>query len=52
MRATLLNFRSPAERTAEYRNYEVTKTGHGLNFTQRTKNTTGTTLPKSKRFKD
>ena len=32
MRQTLLNFRSPCERTAEYRVTTVTKGGHNLSY--------------------
>ena len=52
MRPTQLNFRSPQERTAEYKQYRMNCNGNDLNFLQKTMNTSGTTLPKERRFKD
>ena len=52
MRPTQLNFRSPQERTAEYKHYTMNNTGNNLNFLRQTMNTSGTTLPKEQRFKD
>ena len=52
MRPTQLNFRSPQERTAEFRNFLVTYTGKNINFNNKTMNTSGSTLPKEMRFTD
>ena len=52
MRPTQLNFRSPQERTAEFKNFEVTKEGLNLNFIQKTKNASGCTLSRETRFKE
>ena len=46
MRPTQLNFRSPHERTAEYKNYTATHQGTNLNFLQKTMNQSGCILPK------
>ena len=51
MRPTALDFRSPVERTAEYKDIQLTHNGLALNLCKRTKNATGTTLPKEQRFK-
>ena len=37
MRQTLLNFRAPDERTAEFRNISKTKDGINLNYTKQEK---------------
>mmetsp|Transcript_33050 Transcript_33050/g.40932 ORF Transcript_33050/g.40932 Transcript_33050/m.40932 type:complete len:80 (-) Transcript_33050:2018-2257(-) len=52
MRPTQLNFRSPQERTAEYKQFTMKNNGNNLNFLQKTMNTSGTILPKEQRFKD
>ena len=52
MRPTTLDFRSPAERTAEFTNVQHTHNGTSLNMNRRTKNTTGQTMSKERRFKD
>ena len=52
MRPTQLNFRSPQERTAEFKHYWIQNTGNNLNFLQKTMNTSGSTLPKEPRFRD
>lgn len=41
MRPTLLDFRSPMETTAEYRKFEITKTGQSLNFMLKPTNAKG-----------
>ena len=46
MRPTALDFRSPVERTAEYKDIQFTYTGQSLDLCKRTKNATGSTLPK------
>ena len=51
MRPTALDFRSPVERTAEYKAVNFTHTGIALDLNKRAKNATGTNLPKEKRFK-
>ena len=52
MRPTRLGFRSPQERTAEFKNYQITYQGEHLNFLRKTMNTSGSTLPKAMRFRD
>ena len=52
MRPTRLNFRSPQERTAEYKSFRITKQGQNLDFLQKTKNASGNTFSKEARFKD
>ena len=52
MRPTLLAFRSPQERTAEFKSFEIDRSGNNLNFVQKVGNKTGSNLPKEKRFKD
>ena len=52
MRPTQLNFRSPGERTAEYKAYVMNNQGQNLNFLKKSMNTSGSTLPKEARFKD
>ena len=52
MRPTQLNFRSPHERTAEYKTFTITNQGNNLNFMKKTSNVSGCTLPKDVRFKD
>ena len=51
MRPTRLDFRSPHERTAEYRKLLVTKEGIQLDLLAKPINKTGTNLPKDIRFK-
>ena len=51
MRPTCLSFRSPQERTAEYRNLKITSTGQAIDMKHRITNSTGTNLPKDVRFK-
>ena len=51
MRPTQLNFRSPQERTAEYRKFQINKDGQSLDFLQKQTNNTGSNLPKDLRFK-
>ena len=51
MRPTTLDFRSPHERTAEYKVVQHTHNGHNLDLCYKTKNATGTILPKEQRFK-
>ena len=51
MRPTALDFRSPVERTAEYKAIQFTYNGQSLDLCKKTKNATGTTLPKEQRFK-
>ena len=51
MRPTTLDFRSPHERTAEYKVIQHTHNGHSLDLCYKTKNATGTILPKEQRFK-
>ena len=50
-RPSALDFRSPQERTAEYLAINVTHCGQALNLCYKTKNATGVTLPKERRFK-
>lgn len=52
MRPTRLEFRSPQQRTAEFKCSQMTFHGNNLNFLQKTMNTSGSTLPKEPRFKD
>ena len=52
MRPTTLDFRNPAERTAEFMKVTHTHNGVSLDMNRKTKNTTGMTMPKEKRFKD
>ena len=52
MRPTQLNFRSPHERTAEFKKFSQTHLGTDLNFLKKTMNQSGSILPKEQRFKD
>ena len=52
MRPTQLNFKSPQERTAEFKTFAINKTGGNMNFLQKTLNQSGSILPKEPRFKD
>ena len=52
MRPTSLDFRAPGERTAEFIRVKHTHNGVDLDLNKKTKNTTGMTMSKEKRFKD
>lgn len=51
MRPTLLNFRSPNERTPEFYEQIVTKEGGSLNFQVKSKNKNFSNFPQASRFK-
>ena len=51
MRPTSLDFRSPQERTAEYKNINFTHNGKALDLCFKNKNASGSTIPKEIRFK-
>ena len=51
MRPTSLGHRCPNERTAEYKAVNYTHMGQPLDLNYKTKNVTGSTLPKETRFK-
>lgn len=50
MRPTLLDFKSPKEKTPDYLDQTVTYTGQNLNFQARTLNKKGSVLPQAERF--
>ena len=52
MRPTLLNFRSPNERTAEYRKLNVTRDGKPMSLAEKGVKVTGSSLPREARWKE
>ena len=51
MRPTALSFRSPQERTAEFRSFSIKHTGQSMDLLSKPTNNTGTNLPKDPRWK-